>query len=235
MSYITTRHGDLYYTTVGAGRPLILIHGNTMTAESQSRLAQRFADEHEVTSLDLRGHCHSARPAGLFSTAYFRMQGEALADLLAARFPGLRVPIFGMSAGALSALNAACVAPERVAALVLDGVIRYADAAIVATNRESVANFSREWNRYLESQHGDWLPELRAGIVPCLERITIPALIFQGGKDRFCPEAQGRAIAGAMPNARLVYDAEAGHLLAWKNPAAFREIVREFLHENDER
>ena len=249
MSFVTTRHGDLYYTAVGAGRPLILIHGNTMTAESQSRLAQRFADEHEVTSLDLLGHGHSARPAGLFSTAYFRMQGEALADLLAARFPGLRVPIFGMSAGAPSALNAACIAPERIAALVLDGVIRYADPAIVATNRESVANFSREWNRYLESQHGDWWPELRAGIVatmeqleaagtdivPCLERITIPALIFQGGKDRFCPEAQGRAIAAAMPNARLIYDAEAGHLLAWKNPAAFREIVREFLHENDER
>ena len=44
-----------------------------------------------------------------------------------------------------------------------------------------------------------------------------------------------RRYAAAMPNARLVYDAEAGHLLAWKNPAAFREIVREFLHENDER
>jgi pimeloyl-ACP methyl ester carboxylesterase len=245
MSYATTRHGDLFYTTVGAGRPLVLLHGNTMTAASQSRLAQRFADEHEVTSVDLLGHGHSARPAGLFSADYFRMQGEALTDLLAARFPDQPVAVFGMSAGALSALNAACVAPERIAALVLDGVIRQVDPAIVATNRESVASFSPEWNRYLQSQHGDWWPELRAGVVatmeqleasgtdiiPCLESITSPALIFQGGKDRFCPEAQGRAIAAAMPNARLVYDAEAGHLLAWKNPAAFREIVREFLHQ----
>jgi pimeloyl-ACP methyl ester carboxylesterase len=234
----------MFYTTAGAGRPLVLIHGNTMTAASQARLALRFADEHEVTSVDLLGHGHSARPQDLFSTRYFRMQGEALADLLAARFPGGRAPIFGMSAGALAALNAACVAPERIAALVLDGVIRHVDAAIVETNRERTASFSREWNKYLGSLHGDdWWPRLRAGVVatmeqleaagtdlvPCLEQIAAPALIFQGGRDRFCPEPQGRAIAAAMPNARLVYDAEAGHLLAWKDPDAFRETVREFL------
>ena len=216
MSYAPTRHGEMFYTTVGAGRPLVLIHGNTMTAASQARLALRFADEHEVTSV----------------------------DLLAARFPGGRAPIFGMSAGALAALNAACVAPERIAALVLDGVIRHVDAAIVETNRERTASFSREWNKYLGSLHGDdWWPRLRAGVVatmeqleaagtdlvPCLEQIAAPALIFQGGRDRFCPEPQGRAIAAAMPNARLVYDAEAGHLLAWKDPDAFRETVREFL------
>lgn len=246
MSAITTRHGELFYTTVGAGGPLVLIHGNSMTAASQARLARRFADEHMVVSIDLLGHGHSARPADLFSTRYFAMQGEALADLLSACFPGRRVPIFGMSAGALSALNAACIAPERIAALVLDGVIRHIDRAIVETNRESLDNLSPEWNKYMRSQHGDdWWPRLREGIVatmeqleaagtdlvPCLEQIDIPTLIFQGGQDRFCPERQGRAMAAAMPSARLVYDAGARHLLAWKDPGAFREIVREFLHD----
>jgi pimeloyl-ACP methyl ester carboxylesterase len=246
MSAITTRHGELFYTTTGAGRPLVLLHGNTMTAASQARLAQRFADEHSVVSVDLLGHGSSAHPPGLFSTRYFSMQGEALADLLSACFPSQRVPVFGMSAGALTALNAACVVPERIAALVLDGVIRYVDEAIVQTNRESLTNISRDWDRYMRSQHGDdWWPQLRAGalatmeqlhaagtdLVPCLERIDVPALIFQGGRDRFCPEPQGRAIAAVMPQARLVYDAEAGHLLAWKDPDAFREIVREFLRE----
>lgn len=246
MSVIATRHGELFYMTSGAGRPLVLLHGNTMTAASQARLALRFADEHTVVSVDLLGHGHSAHPPGLFSTRYFRMQGEALADLLAACFPSQRVPVFGMSAGALAALNAACVALERIAALVLDGVIRHVDEAIVETNRENLTNISREWDKYMRSQHGDdWWPRLRAGalatmeqlhaagtdLVPCLERIDMPALIFQGGRDRFCPEPQGRAIAAALPHARLVYDAEAGHLLAWKDPDAFRETVREFLRD----
>src|SRR5205085_2108332 len=157
-------------------------------------------DEHTVVSVDLLGHGHSAHPPGLFSTRYFRMQGEALADLLAACFPSRRVPVFGMSAGALTALNAACSVPERIAALVLDGVIRYVDEAIVETNRENLTNISREWDKYMRSQHGDdWWPQLRAGalatmeqlhaagtdLVPCLERIDVPALIFQGGRDRF--------------------------------------------------
>jgi pimeloyl-ACP methyl ester carboxylesterase len=249
MSYITTRHGALWYTRLGSGRPLVLIHGNTMTAASQVRLAQRFANEYSVYSIDLLGHGQSARPAELFSTRYFAMQGEALADLLAACFPAARVPIFGMSAGALTALNAACVAAERIAALVLDGVLRYVDAAVVQTNRESLTNISREWDKYMRSQHGDdWWPHLRAGalatmeqlaaagtdLVPCLEQINIPALIFQGGQDRFCPEPQGRAITAAMPNARLIYDADAGHLLAWKDPDAFRAIAGEFLREHAE-
>lgn len=246
MSYVTTRHGAVWYDTLGAGRPLALIHGNTMTAASQVRLAQRFAGEYMVYSIDLLGHGRSARPADLFSTRYFAMQGEAVADLLAELFPDERTPIFGMSAGALAALNAACVAPERIAALALDGVIRYVDDAIVQTNQESLDNISREWDKYMRSQHGDdWWPQLRAGaratmeqladartdLAPCIERITIPTLIFQGGQDRFCPEPQGRAIAAAMPNARLVYDAEAGHLLAWKDPDAFAATVRAFLRE----
>lgn len=245
MSYVTTRYGAMWYTTLGMGSPLVLIHGNTMTAASQVRLAQRFAGEQTVYSIDLLGHGRSARPPGLFSTRYFTMQGEAVADLLGACFPGEQVPVFGMSAGALAALNAACAAPERIAVLVLDGVIRSVDAAIVRTNQESLDNISREWDKYMRSQHGDdWWPQLRAGaratmeqlatagtdLVPCLERIAIPTLIFQGGQDRFCPEPQGRAIAAAMPNARLVYDAEAGHLLAWKDPDAFHATVREFLH-----
>jgi pimeloyl-ACP methyl ester carboxylesterase len=246
METIPTRHGALAYDRAGGGIPLVLIHGNTMTAASQSRLARRFTDRHEVFSIDMLGHGRSARPADLFSTRYFAMQGEALADMLQALFPDRRVPVFGMSAGALAALSAACIAPERIAALVLDGVVRFIDEPIVETNRVSLERMSREWDKYMRGQHGDdWWPQLRAGIlatmrqlaaagtdlIPCIEQIAIPALICQGAHDDFCPEAQGRAIAAAMPNARLLYDAEAGHLLAWKDPAAFRETVRAFLDD----
>jgi pimeloyl-ACP methyl ester carboxylesterase len=243
---VATRHGSLHYLEYGAGAPLVLIHGNTYAAATQERLAQRFADEHRVICPDLLGHGGSARPEGLFSTAYFAMQGEALTDLLGALF-GQAVPVFGMSAGGITALNAMCVAPERIAALILDGVFHQVTAATVAAHQTSTATMAPSWHRYMATQHGaDWWPTLNASVertieelhvaetvvAPCLERIAVPTIVFQGGKDAFVPDAQAHTITAGIRGARMVYEAEAGHLVAWRNPDVYRERVRRFLNEH---
>lgn len=247
MSFVATRHGAVGYLVFGEGKPLVLIHGNTYSAATQERLARRFVDEHEVYCLDLLGHGRSARPAGLFSTSYFAIQGEALSDALAQLFPTEAVPLFGMSAGGVSALNAVCERPQRIAALILDGVFRQVTPATVAAHRHSTATMSATWDRFMRNQHGDdWWPvlsrevertieelERNATIVaPCLEQIDVPVLLFQGGKDPFVPDEQAHALLSRIRGARMVYEPEAGHLIAWRNPAAFREQVRRFLHEH---
>ncbi len=244
METVETRHGAMAYLRIGSGSPFVLLHGNTMTAASQERLAQRFTDTHTVYSIDLLGHGHSARPAYLFTEDYFSLQGESLADLLAALFPTQAVPVFGMSAGGVSAMNAACIASQRIAALILDSVFAYAGAETLAAHRDSVDNLSATWDAYLSKQHGaDWWPHLNQGllhvvelleasrrpVVPCLEQITIPTLIFQGGQDPFVAAEQGRLLAERMPHARLIFDPDCGHIFAWRDPAGFREQVREFL------
>lgn len=246
MATVATRHGPLHYLEYGDGEPFVLIHGNTYAAATQERLAKRFADEHRVICPDLLGHGGSARPEGLFSTRYFRMQGEALADMLGALFAA-PVPVFGMSAGGITALNAMCIAPERVAALILDGVFQRVSAETVAAHRNSTATMSPTWHRYMSGQHGaDWWPTLNASVeraieelhaeevvvAPCLEQISVPTIIFQGGNDPFVPDAQARSVATGIRGAKLVYEAEAGHLVAWRNPDVFRERVRRFLNEH---
>lgn len=246
MNVVPTRHGPLHYLEAGSGAPLVLLHGNTYSAATQERLAARFADEHRVISVDLLAHGRSARPEGLFTTRYFAMQGEAMADFLGEMFDA-PVPLFGMSAGGITALNAVCHRPDRVAALVLDGVFRQVTTATVDAHHHSTANMSPSWHRYMAGQHGaDWWPILNASVeravelmaaartvvAPCLDAIAVPTLIFQGGKDAFVPDPQARVVAAGIRGARLVYEAEAGHLIAWRNPAAFRERVRRFLHEH---
>lgn len=246
MNLVQTRHGALHYLEVGAGAPLVLLHGNTYGAVTQERLAARFADEHRVISVDLLGHGQSARPDGLFSTRYFAMQGEAIGDLLGELFDR-PVPLFGMSAGGISALNAVCERPDRVAALILDGVFRQVTTATVDAHHHSTANMSPSWHRFMARVHGeDWWPILndrleraielmavaRTVVAPCLEAISVPTIVFQGGKDPFVPDAQARVIVAGIKGARLVYEAEAGHLIAWRNSAAFRERARRFLHEH---
>lgn len=241
---VPTRHGVLAYTTMGSGKPFILLHGNTMTGSSQEKLARRFTDEYQVFSVDLLGHGRSARPDHLFSLDYFRLQGQALADMLTALFADQTVVVFGMSAGGVSALNLACERPTSVAALILDSVFIYVGQNTVNAHRHSIDNLAAAWQHYLRKQHGDdWWPQLNEGLLstieqleasgqsvaPCLEDIHIPTLVFQGGRDPFSAEVQGRAIEATIPQARLVYDADAGHIFAWQDPESFQAIVRDFL------
>lgn len=244
MNTVNTRYGPLAYLEIGSGKLFVLLHGNTMTAASQEKLAQHFTDEYRVISVDLLGHGRSARPANLFSLDYFKMQGEALADLLRTLSPDEAVPVFGMSAGGVTALNAACECPECISALILDSVFIYVGADTVAAHRNNIDALSAAWNMYMSKQHGEeWWPELNKGLLstieqleqagtsvaPCLEEISIPTLIFQGGKDPFSADVQGRMIYASIPDSQLVYDADAGHIFAWRDPEGFRETVRDFL------
>lgn len=246
MNLVPTRHGPMHYLEVGAGAPLVLLHGNTYSAHSQERLAARFADEHRVLSVDLLGHGKSARPDGLFTTSYFTMQGEALADLLGALFEA-PVPLFGMSAGGVTALNAVCHRPDLVSALILDGVFDRVAAGTVTAHNQATKAMSPTWHRYMGTQHGeDWWPTLNAGVehaiellgasgdlvAPCLEAIAVPSLVFQGGADGFVSNAQAGAVVSGIKQAKMVYLADAGHLIAWHNPQMFRERARQFLHEH---
>lgn len=244
VQYVDTRHGSLAYTSVGQGHPLILLHGNTMTAHSQQRLAHHFTDTHQVISLDMLGHGYSARPDNLFTTNYFVMQGQALVDLLTALLPDTPAPVFGMSAGGIAAMHAVCETTTHISALILDSVFRYVGPETLDVHCKRVQNSSPTWDRYMRTQHGEeWWPHLRDGLLstieqmartkmsttPCLTDSHPPTLIFQGGRDPFCPPDRGYDLANDMPRARLVYDSSAGHILAWKYPTAFRAIVRDFL------
>jgi len=246
MSYVETRHGAMFYMTVGSGHPLVLIHGNTMTAASQEKLARRFADEYQVVSVDLLGHGHSAMPDNLFTRDYFTLQGQALSDLLETLFPEDTVPVFGMSAGGISALNAYCEQPYHIAALILDGVFSQIGPEALGAHRQRNATMTPAWERYMQAQHGaERWPRLKDGlltameqleatgaeVIPCLDSIRIPVLIFQGGRDPFCPERQSRVVADAIPRSWLIFRAEAGHIIAWQEPELFDETVRKFLHD----
>lgn len=243
--FVESRHGQLAYLVDGEGPPFVLLHGNTMTAESQGRLAQRFSDEYQVFRPDLLGHGKSARPANLFSHDYFTLQGEAIADFLTALFPDQAMPVFGMSAGGIAALNAICLVPERFKALILDSVFIYIGDNTVDAHRNSEQLVSPAWQIYLTKQHGEeWWPVLNESLIetmqkleqtgqsvaPCLDDIHVPTLIFQGGQDPFGLPIQAQALEVAIRESRLIYEEDAGHILSWRDPAGFREQVRAFLH-----
>lgn len=115
-----TGRDRLEYTEYGSGEHwVVLLHGLMMPRRMQQPLARAMAAQGlHVVTLDLLGHGRSDQPADplVYSMTSFAEQVVALLDHLGAE----RAVIGGTSLGANVALEAAVVAPERVAGLVVE-------------------------------------------------------------------------------------------------------------------
>jgi pimeloyl-ACP methyl ester carboxylesterase len=99
----------------------------------------------------------------------------------------------------------------RDAALVRQGFLEHPPHALAHVLRELVA-----------------VQPSVAELAPQLALLALPALILAGERD--APSvASGRALAAALPRARLVVIAGAGHVVNLQRPDAFNAAVLEFL------
>ncbi|CAN5448919.1 alpha/beta fold hydrolase [soil metagenome] len=69
----------------------------------------------------------------------------------------------------------------------------------------------------------------RADSTDLLPAIAVPTLVVSGKEDTFTVPAELRALAGAIPNARLEVIESAGHVCCYERPAAYNHVVGEFL------
>jgi pimeloyl-ACP methyl ester carboxylesterase len=107
---------ELYHEVHGTGRPLVLLHGGVMNAETSfGAMIPQLAKAHQVIAVDLQGHGRTAdsdRPITLTNLA---ADVVGLLDHL-----GLaRADLFGFSLGSLVAIEMAVTHPTRVGRLVL--------------------------------------------------------------------------------------------------------------------
>ena len=65
----------------------------------------------------------------------------------------------------------------------------------------------------------------RADSTPLLSRIAVPTLALVGDEDVLTPPSLSESMASAVPGARLVRIAAAGHLASLEQPQAFNEAV----------
>ncbi|WP_448191199.1 alpha/beta fold hydrolase [Azospirillum sp. sgz301742] len=125
----------LHYLEKGAGPPVVLIHGNIVSAEdfAHSGLLDLLATHHRVIAFDRPGMGYSDRPRGTVWTP------TAQATLLQHAFDALgieRPVVLGHSLGAMVAVALGLDHPEAVSGLVLLGGYYYptarADVALAA-------------------------------------------------------------------------------------------------------
>jgi len=114
--FVTIDGARLHFVIRGAGRPVVLIHGNPGSTQDWTRVLGPLAANHKVIALDRPGHGRSERPK--HSDATVEVQARLLHDALK-QMHIERPIVVGHSWGGALALIYAITYPKEVAGVVL--------------------------------------------------------------------------------------------------------------------
>jgi pimeloyl-ACP methyl ester carboxylesterase len=255
---VVRAHGlDIAYERVGAGPPLVLVHGATVDARMWRPQLAALADEFTVVAWDEPGAGRSSDVPADFGVADY-------ADCLAALIDTLELGpahVAGLSWGGTVALELYRHHPELVASLIL--VDTYAGWKGSLPEQEVRARVEGVRQMLVAADHlfDPTLPGLFAGdpppgLVPLMKEmaadvrpqsmrtallvmaevdqrdllphIVVPTLLIWGELDRRSPLSVARQFEDAVPDAKLVVIPGAGHLSNLERPEPFNGAIREF-------
>ncbi len=228
----------LTYDDVGAGAPVVLIHGFAGTARAHfTPLIEALASDYRVIAPDLSGHGRSAAiPRQVDAKLHYHDADDLLALIDMLRLD--QVNLIGYSDGAETAIILAALLGERARSMVIWGVSGRVPPQPVVALYAAPAERIHSWpslRAELEALHGagaaepmltKWaraMQDLHAqgGAINDADaaRVQCPALVLAGDRDPFNPLEATQALVARMPHARLVTLPGAGHdLLEERGP-----------------
>jgi pimeloyl-ACP methyl ester carboxylesterase len=244
---------DLYYQEAGDGQPLVLLHGMSSCAEAWFQQFEAFAPYFRVIAYDSVNHGHSANSPREEPEPD---RADELAGFLAAL--NLTRPIIaGNSMGAITLLRWAVRHPDDAVALVPSGMgigpfDGFARAAGPLDNETlflpvggSLTESLRErdpllYDRYLRIRStatrlealrhpraGSAGSPSRAELADAVPKIQSPMLVVVGDLDPLEPNA--RALAAAVPGAKLHVVHQAPHNVYYETAPEYNQVVAGFL------
>ncbi|MBU3062249.1 alpha/beta hydrolase [Nocardia sp. NEAU-G5] len=255
MREITVGAARVPYRVLGAGRPLVLVHGGSRGSQGWDRVAETFTETRTIVLPDLSGS-DAARDDGGALTV------ELLAEQVAAVISDLGqgpADVVGHSMGGAVVARLAAVRPDLVRRLVLvsgwtgqgDEYIRQAlslwrdladDAAAFARYTMLIA-FSRA---YLESLDPAAVAELATSYRPepgrlrqidlalqldvrdLLPQIQAPALVIGCRRDVLVSAEYSRELTAVIPGATYA-EIDGGHIVMAERPTEFAKLLRDFI------
>jgi pimeloyl-ACP methyl ester carboxylesterase len=242
----------LAFTDVGAGPPVLLVHGQPGSRADWLQVVPLLSNDHRVISVDRPGYGASGGDAvGLLENA------ELLWQLLEER-SAIGATVVGHSLGAGIALAMA----ERslgVGALVLVGAagvqgtvglldrvlaLRFAGTVGITGARRLVRGLGCHASGPIGMAVDGWGPTSGASFTReqrallreqtvldgALDAITVPTTVVVGSRDRVVSPKAQRALAGRIAGARLIELHGKGHLIPHHEPERLAEIVRAASH-----
>jgi pimeloyl-ACP methyl ester carboxylesterase len=250
---IVTANGlDVGYDVLGAGPPLILLHGATsLGREDYAAQLPNMTKAFLVHLPDARGHGRTRWDAANgFEYRWLVDDVAAFADEL-----GLdSFHVVGFSMGAMTALQFGVRFPGRLRTLVVVGITTHreprASVGRALMDPARILDQDPTFEATLARRHdagqgvGAWqrlLPAIAADVAiqpllsPAeLHRIDCPTMVVCGDHDPFVPAEHAAGLARQLPKGRLFVAPDCGHEVMSKRPALFNEAMAGFYRSTEE-
>jgi pimeloyl-ACP methyl ester carboxylesterase len=261
---VRTQGLEIAYERVGAGPPLVLVHGAAEDSRVWRPQVGALADEFTVVAWDEPGAGRSSDVPADFGLADYAHCLAALIETLALG----PAHVAGLSWGGTLVQELYRWHPELVATLILvdtyagwKGSLAQAEVrARVAGMRQMLAAPPGQRDLTLPGLFADGPPaefaqlleEIAAGVRPhtlhvelsvmaeadqrdLLPRIDVPTLLIWGEQDGRSPLSVARRFEEAIPDAKLVVIPRCGHVSNLEQPQLFNEAVRDFCRAHSVR
>ena len=250
---------EIGYDDVGAGLPLVFIHGFPHNRALWSPQIGALVDHCRCIAIDLRGFGETT-VTGPYSMDQY---ADDVAQLLA-RLEVTRAVIVGLSMGGYVAFAFWRRYKDLVRGLVLSDTRATADTEETKSKRYELIALAQERGSHAvaaaqitgmlgsttRENHPDIVENVREmlaaapveGIIgalkamierpdstPTLATISVPTLVIVGEEDVLTPPKDARAMHEGIAGSRLEMIRGAGHLSNVERPAAFNHVVSEFV------
>ena len=251
MPVVRANELDINYEVLGAGPPLVLLHGATSLGQED------FAAQLPLLSKAFRVYLPDARGHG--GTRWDAANGFTyawLVDDLEAFSEALGLPTFhlvGFSMGAMTALQFAVRAPRRLRTLMVIGITTLREPRASVGRRlmdpERILANDPKLLAQLERRHdagqgeGAWkrlLPAIAADVAAQplltaaeLHSIDAPTMVVTGDRDPFVPVEAAASLARQLPDGRLFVVPDAGHEVMVRRPGLFNEGMTGFYRTTE--
>lgn len=240
----------------GSARPLVLLHPVGLDAAVFEPYEKRFADLRHVVPLDLPGHGRAPvlpGPVTLGAMAddvagRIRALGGGPADVAGVSMGGMVAQYLAAAHPGLVSSLILCSTSGGFPPGARAGIAARGDAALAGGMRAVVDTTVERWfspggreaepgRRAAATLLADdpavwaacWTAISRLDTLDALRGVRVPALVVTGDADTSTTPAMARAIAGALPDARLEIVPGAWHLGAFEDVEAFAPLMERFL------
>lgn len=239
QGYVENEGARIWYTTYGAGSPVILLHGGLGHGGNCGYQVPALVDGgYHVVLMDSRGHGRSTRDSRPYS--YELMASDVLAVM--ERRSLEKAGLVGWSDGACTALVLASQSPSRVA-----GIFFFACNMDPSGTKEFEFTpiIQRCFNRHVKDYRQlsatpdqfDGFSEA-VGIMQRtqpdysaddLSRINAPVAIVHSEHDEFIKREHAEYLARSIPNAEFIFLPGVSHFAPLQRPEQFNAAMLAFL------
>lgn len=246
---------DVAYNDVGTGPVLVLLHSLGTSRELWSVVAAQWATQFRVIAIDARGHGDSTNRGGYLPDAVAADVLGVLDSLQVDRFALVGISMGGLTAVRVAAaagprISSLVLSSSYVSAAGPRGEQRMATVEQIL-GRSSMTGFARAYVEQTLAPDTPWqerervaqqiaalskdnyLQTVRAicrdDIAPFLGRVSARTLVLEAETDLSVPKEEGRRLATGIAGAVMAEIPATRHLACCDAPAAYAQVVAEFV------